>query len=113
MAMITNSSGTFLSNQFLPSLPAATDNLGGNVTTINLNTIAGTQYAEVCISTGGGDPCPPCAADYNQDDGVDDLDIAAFFADFESGEPCADVNNDDGIDDLDISFFFSAFEQGC
>ncbi len=60
-----------------------------------------------------GDGCPACAADYNQDDGVDDLDIASFFADFENGEPCADVNGDDGIDDLDISFFFTQFEQGC
>ncbi len=66
-----------------------------------------------CNTDCGGDGCAPCAADYNQDDGVDDLDIAAFFADFEAGEPCADVNNDDGIDDLDISFFFASFEQGC
>ncbi len=57
--------------------------------------------------------CPPCAADFNQDDGVDDLDIAAFFGAFESGEPCADVNGDEGIDDLDISFFFISFEAGC
>lgn len=59
------------------------------------------------------DGCPPCAADFNGDDGVDDLDITAFFAAFEQGEPCADVNGDDGIDDLDISTFFFAFEQGC
>ncbi len=57
--------------------------------------------------------CPPCPADFNQDDGVDDLDIAAFFFAFEQGEECADVNDDDGIDDLDIAFFFAQFEQGC
>ncbi len=61
----------------------------------------------------GFSDCPVCAADFNSDDGVDDLDIAAFFAAFEAGESCADVNGDDGIDDLDISFFFAAFEQGC
>lgn len=57
--------------------------------------------------------CPPCAADFNNDEGVDDLDIAAFFAAFESGDSCADANGDDGIDDLDIAFFFTQFEQGC
>ncbi len=54
-----------------------------------------------------------CIADFNRDDGVDDLDIAAFFLAFESGEQNADVNNDSGIDDLDISAFFAAFESGC
>ncbi len=53
----------------------------------------------------------PCIADFNGDNGVDDLDIAAFFAAFEAGE--ADVNGDDGVDDLDISAFFTAFEAGC
>lgn len=52
-----------------------------------------------------------CAADWNQDGGVDDLDIAAFFASFEAGE--ADVNEDGGVDDLDILAFFSVFETGC
>ncbi len=60
-----------------------------------------------------GVPCPPCAADFNQDDGVDDLDIAAFFAAFENGDTCADVNGDEGIDDLDIAVFFTTFEAGC
>ncbi len=60
-----------------------------------------------------GAPEPDCIADFNGDDGVDDLDIAAFFAAFETGEPNADVNNDDGIDDLDIIEFFVRFEQGC
>ncbi len=66
----------------------------------------------------GSDPAdpnsvPPCRADFNGDDGVDDLDITAFFAAFEQGEPSADVNGDDGIDDLDITAFFTAFEAGC
>ncbi len=56
---------------------------------------------------------PPCIADFNNDDGVDDLDIAAFFAAFEAGDSQADVNGDDGIDDLDIGAFFAAFEAGC
>lgn len=50
-------------------------------------------------------------ADWNNDDGIDDLDISAFFVSFELGE--ADINGDDGVDDLDITFFFTLFEQGC
>ncbi len=56
---------------------------------------------------------PVCAADFNGDDGVDDLDIAAFFLAFEGGDPASDINGDDGIDDLDISAFFVSFESGC
>ncbi len=56
-------------------------------------------------------PPAPCIADFNNDEGVDDLDITAFFAAFEAGD--ADVNGDDGVDDLDISAFFLAFESGC
>ncbi len=52
-----------------------------------------------------------CPADWNGDEGVDDLDIAAFFSDFEQGN--ADVNLDDGVDDLDIAAFFASFEAGC
>ncbi len=33
-------------------------------------------------------PAQVCSADFNCDDGVDDLDIASFFAAFEAGEPC-------------------------
>ncbi len=69
--------------------------------------------SEIDITGTVGSACSPCAADFNRDEGVDDLDISAFFMAFESGEACADVNNDDGIDDLDISAFFAAFESGC
>ncbi len=54
---------------------------------------------------------PDCVADWNDDGGVDDLDITAFFISFEAGE--GDVNGDDGVDDLDITAFFAAFETGC
>ncbi len=54
-----------------------------------------------------------CIADFNGDDGIDDLDIGAFFTAFESGDTSADINGDDAIDDLDITAFFAAFEAGC
>jgi hypothetical protein len=60
----------------------------------------------------GGSGCAACAADYDQDGGVTGADIAAFFADFESGAPCADVDLDGGVTGADIGYFFFVFEQG-
>jgi hypothetical protein len=57
-------------------------------------------------------PCPPCAADYDQNGGVDGGDLAAFFADFEAGETCADVDGNGGVDGGDLAFFFMVFEAG-
>lgn len=56
--------------------------------------------------------CPPCAADYDQNGGVDGGDIGAFFHDFEQGLPCADIDQDGGITSGDLAFFFLIFEQG-
>jgi probable HAF family extracellular repeat protein len=57
-------------------------------------------------------PCPPCAADYDQNGGVDGGDLGAFFADFEQGLSCADVDQNGGIDGGDLAFFFAVFEAG-
>jgi len=56
--------------------------------------------------------CSRCAADYNQDGGVDGADVDAFFADWEQGYPCSDVNLDGGIDGADVDYFFSVWENG-
>ncbi len=61
---------------------------------------------------GGGPSCPPCAADYDGNGGVDGGDLGAFFADFEAGETCADVDGNGGVDGGDLGFFFAVFEQG-
>jgi hypothetical protein len=53
-----------------------------------------------------------CAADFNQDGGVDGGDIASFFPDWESSNVCADVNQDGGIDGGDIEAFFLVWEAG-
>jgi subtilisin-like proprotein convertase family protein len=58
------------------------------------------------------DACPPCAADYNLDGGIDSGDIESFFTAWEGSEPCADVNADGGIDFGDISDFYAAWELG-
>lgn len=56
--------------------------------------------------------CPRCAADYDDNGGVDGGDLAAFFADFEAGGACADVDENGGVDGGDLGTFFQAFEQG-
>jgi hypothetical protein len=60
----------------------------------------------------GGPSCPPCAADYDNNGGVDGGDLGAFFADFEAGETCADVDGNGGVDGGDLGFFFAVFEAG-
>ncbi|MEI7658806.1 MAG: hypothetical protein WCK33_12155 [Phycisphaerae bacterium] len=66
----------------------------------------------VFAAPGASNPCPACAADYNQDGGVDGGDIAAFFPDWESSAGCADVNQDGGIDGGDIEAFFQVWQSG-
>ena len=61
---------------------------------------------------GGGPTCPPCAADYDGNGGVDGGDLGAFFADFEAGETCADVDQNGGVDGGDLGYFFQVFEAG-
>ena len=59
-----------------------------------------------------GSGCSDCAADYNQDGGVDGGDVEAFFIDWENAEGCSDVNQDGGVDGSDVEFFFLVWEQG-
>ncbi len=60
----------------------------------------------------GGSACPPCAADYDDNGGVDGGDLASFFVDFEAGEACADVDENGGVDGGDLGYFFQVFEAG-
>jgi hypothetical protein len=55
---------------------------------------------------------PPCPADFNQDGGVDGLDVAAFFAAWQVGDTNADVNQDGGVDGMDVQAFFVVWEAG-
>jgi hypothetical protein len=68
------------------------------------------QLADIplCLSPS----CPACAADYNDDGGVDGDDIRAFFDAWTTGESCADVNADGGIDFDDINEFYSLWGAG-
>ena len=53
-----------------------------------------------------------CAADFNQDGGVDGADINAFFEAWEAGEGTADVNLDGGVAGADVDAFFLVWEAG-
>ncbi len=56
--------------------------------------------------------CPPCAADFNQDGGVDGLDLEGFFPAWADAESCADVNLDGGVDGGDVESFILLWERG-
>lgn len=56
--------------------------------------------------------CPECAADFDQNGGVDGADLAAFFMEYESGAVCADVDQNGGVDGADLATFFMTYESG-
>lgn len=96
---------------------------GGNAQVIKLLTDGDSMYVAGSISTLDGQPtgriaervaCEscPCAADYNQDGGVNGTDVEAFFNDWESAAGCSDVNQDGGITGDDIGAFFEVWEAG-
>lgn len=66
------------------------------------------NYPDECESG----ECPECAADFDQNGGVDGGDLAAFFADYEMGLDCADVDGNGGVDGGDLAFFFDVYEAG-
>ena len=55
---------------------------------------------------------PRCAADYNQDGGVDGADVESFFVDWQDGLFDADVNEDGGVDGADVEAFFRLWAAG-
>ena len=64
------------------------------------------------VGAGTGSTGCGCAADFNQDGGVDGADVSAFFTDWEAGTGCADTNQDGGIDGSDVDTFFFVWEAG-
>ncbi len=78
----------------------------------NSTSTLGANASLVRVAVGGGNPCPPCAADYDQSGGVDGDDIAAFFADWQAGAACGDVDGSGGVDGDDIPFFFDRWQAG-
>jgi hypothetical protein len=71
-----------------------------------------TGIGNLSITCTPASSCPACAADYDDNGGVDGGDLAAFFADFEAGAECADVDGNGGVDGGDLATFFGLFEAG-
>jgi hypothetical protein len=80
--------------------------MGGSFTT------AGGQTANRIVSRTSCLVVCGCAADFNDDGGVDGGDISAFFEAWEAATGCSDVNDDGGVDGGDVSVFFSLWESG-
>ncbi len=80
--------------------------MGGSFTTAGGQTANRIAARTSCIVVCG------CAADFNDDGGVDGADVSAFFEAWESSTGCSDVNDDGGIDGSDVSEFFSLWESG-
>jgi hypothetical protein len=55
---------------------------------------------------------PFCAADFDNNGGVDGGDVSAFFALWQEGNALADVNEDGGVDGGDAETFFRLWEAG-
>lgn len=98
----TSSGGNFTLSGTIGQPDAGPTMTGGNFT------LTGGFWAATPTSSS----CPACPADYDLDGGVTGADIAAFFADFEQGLPCADTDLDGGVTGGDIAAFFAAFEAG-
>ncbi len=122
VAMITGIDGNYMSNQIV-GLQGQQNNISAEVVDGGLGLLAGAvnfsdemlfpgmQQVTIEITT-CGPTCPPCAADYDGNGGVDGGDLGAFFADFEAGETCADVDGNGGVDGGDLGYFFFVFEAG-
>mgnify|MGYP000858931818 CR=1 FL=1 len=51
-------------------------------------------------------------SDFNQDGGVDNADVEAFYQDWENGLPSADVDLSGGVDGTDVEVFYCLWELG-
>lgn len=120
-------------NKPLYCIPASTAGLrGGNGTEANAQILMGTglqpvwesivddgkptsandALQDLAFSLTGEIFSSPCPADFNQDGGVDGIDVESFFQAWTNGDLSADVNTDGGVDGQDVGVFFTAWENG-
>ena len=109
---VANGDATYVSNQVIGGLPGTDTASLAAPAGINFVNIEGDQWVYVSGDCNSGPSCPPCAADFNMDGGVDGSDIEAFFTSWEAGDVCGDTNLDGGTDGSDIEAFFSVWENG-
>ncbi len=67
----------------------------------------------VAFEVRGSSRSAGCAADINQDGGVDGADVEAFFLVWSSGSAEGDYNLDGGVDGADVEAFFVDWSAGC
>ncbi|MFZ4575970.1 MAG: hypothetical protein ACOYN0_16395, partial [Phycisphaerales bacterium] len=106
---------------------ACSDDVCGNNATVTIPVTAGQNYTirvgGFAGAVGSGNlnltlVVPPscswqadgCFADYNNDSSIDGDDVIAFFADWDSGNPCADSAGD-GVDGDDVIAFFGSWDS--
>ena len=53
-----------------------------------------------------------CAADFNNDGGIDGDDVIGFFGEWDTGGICADVDASGGVDGDDVILFFGLWDTG-
>jgi hypothetical protein len=53
-----------------------------------------------------------CAADFNNDGGIDGDDVIGFFGEWDTGGGCADVDASGGVDGDDVILFFGLWDNG-
>jgi hypothetical protein len=90
------------------------------LTSANCGLISGGVWAgpnSTCAdlnSDGTADACASgfCAADYNEDGGVDGGDVESFFIDWAQAVGNSDVNQDGGVDGGDVESFFIVWAAG-
>ena len=101
MGFIANEDATYLSNQFLPGLPAGTPNVGNDGATrdINMANYAGQQWAVIPL---GGDPCLDGYANCNGDGAVNTQDFLCYLGLWSSGNIAADCNGDNTVNTQDF-----------
>jgi hypothetical protein len=102
----TSTGGNFTLSGTIGQPDAGPVMAGGNFT------LSGGFWAGV----GAGTRCPwqiaGCAADYNNDEGIDGDDVIAFFGDWDASDRCADVDLSDGVDGDDVILFFGLWDAG-
>ena len=104
MGFISSEDASYLSNQFLPGLPANTGNVGmdGATRDINMASYAGDQFAIIPIAT---DPC--LYADFNNDGSVNTQDFITFLNAWTTGDTTSDCNADGNVNTQDFICFLN------
>ncbi|MBK7405192.1 MAG: hypothetical protein IPJ41_11310 [Phycisphaerales bacterium] len=104
VGFISSEDAGYLSNQFLPGLPAGSGNVGndGATNAIDMANYGGTQWAVIPV---GGDPC--AYADFDGNGVVDTRDFTAFFNQWVPKNGPAGCDGNGVVDTRDVICFLN------